>query len=105
MKTITLFLLLTLPFVGISQDSTYFDYITLTQVGDNLWIDTPTKDKQQINIKNQKSKWNNDWRPLLLKIQEYEKKGWELVTNSVFPDGTWICNYALMRRKIVTSSD
>lgn len=105
MKTISLFLLLTLPFVGISQDSTYFDYITLTQVGDNLWIDTTTKDKQQINIKNQRSKWTNDWRPLLLKIQEYEKKGWELVTNNIFRDGQFMSNYALMRRKVTVSSD
>lgn len=104
MKTIALFLLLTMPFAGLSQDSTYFDYVTLTQAGDNLWIYTASE-QEQINIKKQKSKFINDWRPLLLKIQEYEKKGWKLVTNNIFISGLWLNNYALMRKKTTIITD
>jgi hypothetical protein len=98
MKTALLLFILTVSLSGISKAQQSHEYLTMTQAGNSIELCTDSQNLKDINVKDEKTT-HTDYRPLLKRIQEYEKEGWEIVTNVIYFDGFVPYNYVLMRRK------
>lgn len=101
MKQLLFLCLLTFSVNGFTQTHSTYEYLTMTQRHNDISISKSGKDFEIINVKDEKSKDVNDYRPLLKRIQEFESEGWELFSNQVFNygDSTVPQNYVMMRRK------
>jgi hypothetical protein len=101
MRTTIIVFLLTLSAIACSQTSQTYEYLSMTQVDNEIKLNKNSESFETIDVKAEMSKDSYDYRPLLKRIQEYEKQGWEIVSNNVYVTGQGIFprNYVLMRRK------
>lgn len=101
MKTIIITFFLTLSTIVYSQTSQTYEYLSMTQVDTEIKLNKDSESFETINVKAEMEKDSYDYRPMLKRIQEYEKQGWEIVSNNVYVtgQGTFPRNYVLMRRK------
>lgn len=101
MRTTIIVFLLTLSTIAYSQTQQSYEYLSMTQVDNDIKLNKDSESFETINVKDEMSKDSYDYRPLLKRIQEYEKQGWEIVSNNVYVTGQGIFprNYVLMKRK------
>ena len=101
MKALFFFFLLTFSTVGFSQTNQTYEYMSMTFGEGKIELNKNSESFEVIDVKaEQISKSRFDISPLLKRIQEYEKQGWEFVSNNIFivANGTTY-NSVLMRRK------
>lgn len=101
MRTTIILFLLTLSIIAYSQTQQTYEYLSMTQVDNEIKLNKDSESFETINVKDEMSKDSYDYRPLLKRIQEYEKQGWEIVSNNVYTTGQGVFprNHVLMRRK------
>ena len=101
MKTTIILFFLTLSIVSFSQTQQTYEYLSMTQSYNQIKLNKDFESFEVIDIKEEKTKDLSDFRPILKRIQNYEKQGWEIVSNNVYMEGNGIAphNYVLMRRK------
>jgi hypothetical protein len=102
MKALIIILILTLPVLTYSQESSPFEYISISQAGNVLSITTGTEKYEVIDIKKAKDKDQLDIRPLLKRVENYESNGWEVYSFNQYNGlgtGTLIATHFLLRRK------
>jgi len=100
MKILIFFFLLTFSSVGFSETNQTYEYMAMTQSYNSIKLNKNSESFEIIDIKKELL-GNYDFSPLLKRIQEYEKQGWEIVSNNVYCEGNGSTpqNYVLMRRK------
>ena len=101
MKTNLTLLFLFVTLFGFAQSPVVYDYVTMIQYDDEIRISKNNEKYESINVKAEKEKAYYDFAPLLKRMQDYEKQGWELVTNTIYTTGQGMIpqNYVLMRKK------
>ena len=84
--------------VAISQDQ--YEYLTIAQRKDEIQISSVSKGYEVSNIPYNQAKGYNNYYFLLQKVEEFEKEGWEMVSNQVAygPDG-YVSHIFLMRKR------
>jgi hypothetical protein len=87
--------------MGFTQTQETYEYLTMTQIHTIIKLNRDSENFETIYVKDEMSKDEFDYKPLLKRIQEYEKQGWEIVSNNVYTAGQGGIprNYVLMRRK------
>jgi hypothetical protein len=77
-----------------------YDYVTITQVGDELRIASAPNHYEELRDKTVKDGSYGNFSPLLTKVNEYEAQGYELVENTAMSrgDSGLLVNYVLLRR-------
>lgn len=101
-RRVLLFLLVSITFSTYAQNQPTYEYLSMTQVDREIKLAKNSESFETINVRDEMSRDSYDYRPLLKRIQEYEKEGWEIVTNNVYSSGTEFSrprNYVLMRRE------
>lgn len=99
MKTTLILFFLAFSISGFSQNQKVYEYLTLTQLNNEIRLTQGVGKYEVVDVKDEKSKDPYDFRPLLTRMRTYEEQGWELVTNEVFVVGDFPRNYVLMRRE------
>lgn len=98
MRTSIFLILFSFSIMGFSQSPPTYEYLSMTQFATEITLNLNSESFERINIKDEKSRDNFDFSPILKRIEEYEKQGYELVSNNMgFANGPH--NYVLMRRK------
>jgi hypothetical protein len=99
---ITSIAVLILSSAAFAQENEVFTYLTITQYGNELSIGIGEGEFETINVKEERNRGNFDHRPLLKRISEFEKQGWELISTEFLPHttGADIIMYAFMRKEI-----
>ena len=100
-KTLITTIILVVSISCFSQDEVTYEYLSMTQVDSEIKLNIDSDNFEAINVKDEMAKDSYDYRPILKRIQEYEKLGWQIVSNNVYVtgQGTFPRNYVLMRRK------
>jgi hypothetical protein len=77
-----------------------YDYVTITQVGDELRIASAPNHYEVLRDKTIKDGYNGNFSPLLTMVNEYEAQGYELFENTMSSYGATgaLHNYVLLRR-------
>jgi hypothetical protein len=78
-----------------------YDYVTLTQVVDQLEVASTPNKFERIKAKKDTKAFDHDFNALFNKVSELEAQGYELVENTLTPysNGNTVSrNYVLMRR-------
>lgn len=99
---ITTLSLLVFTFTATAQQNEVYEYLTIAHWGHNLKIGYGDGEFEEINIKEERTRDATDHRPLLKRISDFEKEGWELFsTEFIYPSsGLDIIMYAVMRKEI-----
>ncbi len=100
MKKLAFLFLLTFATLGFSQKAQTYEYLTMVQNVDLIYL---TKDNsfEKIDITGEVKKTSvYNYSPLLKRIQEYEEQGWELFSSThTTTASSTPQNYVMMRRK------
>lgn len=101
MKPLLFLLMSSLSLWGYAQENVQYEYMSMTQVDERIKINKNSESFEEVRIRDEKENDAYDYRPLLKRIEQLEKEGWELVANNVYVtgEGTVPRNYVLMRRK------
>jgi hypothetical protein len=77
-----------------------YEYLTITQSGDELDISSPPDHFEQTRHKLTKNGYNGNFSLLFAKVNEYEAQGYELVENTALSSGASgaLLNYVMLRR-------
>ncbi|GEM_PF-2137496 len=77
-----------------------YDYVTLTQVDDQLEISSTSAKYENVRFKKDSRGYDNNYTALLSKVTELEGQGYEVVENNVFGLGSNYAprNYMLLRK-------
>lgn len=99
---ITTLSLVLFTFIATAQENKVYEYLTLVHQGNELKMGHGGGEFETINVKQERTGDKSDHRPLLKRISEFEKKGWELISSEfVAPNaGHDIIMYAFMRKEI-----
>lgn len=101
--TFLFILCLCLPFGTIAQSTNTFEYLTIIQRYDSIKISTSSGEFSGIDVSEEfisrPSEIWWDYSPLIRRISDFEKEGWELHTNQVYANQNLPMNYALMCRR------
>lgn len=99
---ITTLSLVLFTFLATAQEHEVYEYLTMAHWGHNLKIGYGDGEFEEINIKDERTRDATDHRPLLKRISDFEKEGWELIsTEFIYPAGGMdIIMYAFMRKEI-----
>ncbi|MEZ4720621.1 MAG: hypothetical protein R2813_01945 [Flavobacteriales bacterium] len=104
-KLVILMLVISLPCLLFSQQVQQYEYLTMTQRMHQIKISRINAPLEVVDISSElsedKKEYFWDYRPLMIRINEFEKDGWELFSNQVYTDGASFqtSNYVLMRRR------
>jgi hypothetical protein len=82
-------------------ESKQYDYVTVTQIGNNnLLVTTGPHKAEGFDVKQEGPRSSYNFTPLLSKVAEFEAQGYELVENQMSPNSTTaqLTNYVLMRK-------
>lgn len=101
MKKIILLSLIFFSFsrVLFSQESEKYDYLTIELTYSTIFISQAGEEMQIIDVKSEQDNRAHDFRPILQRIQEYEKQGWKIYSNNITRTEREISNYFLLRKK------
>lgn len=75
-----------------------YEYLTITQAGDELDISSPPDHFEQTRHKLMKNGYNGNFSVLFAKVNEYEAQGYELVENTALASPVGLANYVMLRR-------
>jgi hypothetical protein len=77
-----------------------YDYVTITQAGEELRIASAPDHYEVLRDKTVKSGYYGNFSPLLTKVNEYEAQGYELFENTAnsFGASGALYNYVMLRR-------
>jgi len=96
MKQLILILALTIPSLAFAQSSDKFEYLHISQLGDVIEITVQDEKHERFDIKKEKEKFTDDYRPLFKRVTEFEDDGWEVYSSNPNSSGGLAF---LMRRK------
>lgn len=77
-----------------------YEYLTITQMGDEIDISSPPDRFEQSRHKLTKNGYNGNFSLLFAKVNEFEAQGYELVENTALSSGGSgvLLNYVMLRR-------
>ena len=99
MKQLIITFILILPIIVFSQETTTYEYLSISQGNEKLSITRGTEEFEVINVKEEKDKDWWDFRPLFKRIEMYENNGWEVLSSNEYQGNSMPTMHFLLRRK------
>ena len=96
MRQLIFTVLLCTSLIGYGQSSIEYEYLSVAQVTNTIYI-TTINQYEEIKVDKQEGKF--DFKSLFGKTQEFQRKGWEIVNNNTYFSGAAVMEIFMRRAK------